>query len=1029
MVLRFFLYFLFLSLTGYSQNFTLKNVPFRDELNTHLVASVPFFDRDGFIWYKINDSPIFYKYDGKTKIRYEFNPKSNEELLRHDFVYNWVQDNNGKIWAISKNGAYIINPKTFEINYLRWTQQKLEDDFKDDTQISSIRDHKGNIWISIGLHYVLKYDHKYRKTTYINSKLKEKYKSFLIKLTKEDSHKRALIPNSEKGSIKLVKELSAGKIFAQSYLDFYIIDKNGIHDYSNNDIINLKGGKDMRLHCVENGKIFKKNTSGSYYYKNTEYKYKYIRDLDLQILAYPYDNFSYNESKLFTAVNNKIMIFNLSNKYLKIIDSINAKQRIFRHIDLNKNNNVITFSTYDNIYILKRNNKKFKKHLQLEEQKVSTRNILADEHDNLYVGTYSGLFKINGKTKISTKLFDNKFILIFYSAMFLENNLTLWSSDETSFIRSLNLKTNKVSNIKYFGNANFKIRFIKNKTKDSLWIGTHENGLHIFDKKNAKLTPFTDKNNYLEKLSINDVLYSQDNKLWIATEKGLFVKEKGGKIINYGNQNNFFINLDVSMLYEDINKNIWIGTLNKGVIALNTKTGALKLYNQKNGLSNNNVCGILESAQGMWFSTYYGLCLLNKKNKTFTNFYEQDGISDNEFNRFSTYKKNDSTFYFGGLNGITELNPNDFTHNEKKSKIFLSKCEYFSKERRENVIDFFEKGTDIILPYDKNSFVAQFTINNIFDNAQKYFYKIDGLTNGWIDIGNEGKINLYNLPSGKHFLTIKALDNNGVGTVNEIKIAIYVEQVFYKSTLFFVFFFLMTISFVAFFFNNRIRKQKEKYEKEKEVLLLKENALKAQMNPHFVFNILNNIQSVMFLKGEVEANKYFGIFSRLLRLTLDISKQELVSLQDEMEYIKNYLILNNLQMNEQLHFSIEIDESIEDLKLIFIPGMLIQPFVENAIIHGLVPKEENNKKIIISCSKESNYLLFVIEDNGIGRKASSILKKNKQFNYKSWSTTIVNERVQVFNSREKDKVIIKIKDLTIDGVPAGTKVILKFKMA
>jgi len=1028
MGIRFFFYFLFLNFVGYSQSFTLKNIPFRDEFNTNLVASVPFFDNDGFIWYKINNSPVFYKYDGKNKIRYEFTPKPNEELLRHDFIYNWIQDDNGQIWAISKNGAYTINPKTFEMRYFEWTKQKLEDDFKDDTQISSVKDRKGNIWISIGLYYVLKYDTKYRKTIYINSKLKQKYESFLIKLMKEDSHKRALILNSEKGSIKLIKELSEGRILAQSYHDFYIIDQNGIHDYTNNDIIGLQGDKDIRLHCVENGKFFKKNSSGSYYYKNIEYKYKYIKDIDKHVFEFPYDNFLYNESKIFSAVNNKIMIFNFNTHYLKSIDSINAKQRIFRNIDVNPNNNVLTFSTYDNIYILKRNKKKFKKYLQSEEQKVSTRNILADDEDNLYVGTYSGLFKINRKSKVSSKIYDNKFVIIFYSSMFLENNSTLWSADETSFIRSLDLKTNKVSNIKYSGKVNFKIRFIKSKTSDSLWIGTHENGLYIYDKKNGKLSRFKDKNNSLDKLSINDVLYSQDGKLWIATEKGLFVKKKGGEINNYGTENKIFLNTDISVLFEDVNKNIWIGTLNKGAIVLDPKTGLLKVYNHLNGLSNNNVCSILESSQAMWFSTYYGLSLWNKKNKTFTNFYEQDGISDNEFNRFSSCKKSDTTFYFGGLNGITELNPNDFTHDEKKSKIFLSKCEYFSKEGHKNVIDFFEKDTDIILPYDKNSFVAQFTINNIFDNARKYFYKIDGLTNGWIDIGDEGKINLYSLPSGKHFLTVKALDNNGVETVNKIKLPIYVEQVFYKTTIFFVFVFLSTISLIAFLFNSRIRKQKEKYEKEKEIILLKENALKAQMNPHFVFNILNNIQSVMFLKGEVEANKYFGIFSKLLRLTLDISKRELVSLKDEIEYIKHYLVLNNLQMNEQLHFSIEIHESIQDHKAVFIPGMLIQPFVENAIIHGLAPKEENNKNIKVSCSKENNYLLFVIQDNGIGREASSLLKKRRQFNYKSWSTTIVNERIEAFNSKEKDKIIIKTEDLMCDGLPAGTKVSLKFKI-
>lgn len=223
------------------------------------------------------------------------------------------------------------------------------------------------------------------------------------------------------------------------------------------------------------------------------------------------------------------------------------------------------------------------------------------------------------------------------------------------------------------------------------------------------------------------------------------------------------------------------------------------------------------------------------------------------------------------------------------------------------------------------------------------------------------------------------------------------------------------------------KKKKKTMEMENNIKQLEYKALKAQMNPHFVFNVLNNIQSMMILKSEAEVNKYFVAFSRLLRKTLDMSNQELVSLKDEIEYINNYLILNNLQFNEELFFSITVDESIKDTEQLFVPGMIIQPFIENAIVHGLASKTDN-RQLEIMFFIENDYLIATIRDNGIGREASAMTNKKRKHIYKSWSTTIVNERIKIINSTNKDSVFITIEDIDDNGVPTGTKVTLKFKV-
>lgn len=185
------------------------------------------------------------------------------------------------------------------------------------------------------------------------------------------------------------------------------------------------------------------------------------------------------------------------------------------------------------------------------------------------------------------------------------------------------------------------------------------------------------------------------------------------------------------------------------------------------------------------------------------------------------------------------------------------------------------------------------------------------------------------------------------------------------------------------------------------------------------------MQSIMILKGEQEGNKYFVAFSRLLRQTLDMSNRDRVSLKEEIEYINNYLLLSNLQFNEEIEFSIIVEESVVRPENIYLPGMLIQPFVENAIIHGLVSKK-GNKRLTIKFYIENQYLVVWIDDNGIGREASSELSKTRSNKYKSWSTEVVTDRIKIINDIKKGSILFKIHDKVERSEALGTTAVLKF---
>ena len=225
----------------------------------------------------------------------------------------------------------------------------------------------------------------------------------------------------------------------------------------------------------------------------------------------------------------------------------------------------------------------------------------------------------------------------------------------------------------------------------------------------------------------------------------------------------------------------------------------------------------------------------------------------------------------------------------------------------------------------------------------------------------------------------------------------------------------------------RKRQLKNKYLFNKKIRKLESKAMRSQMNPHFIFNALNSMQSVMILKGEKAANKYFMAFSKLLRITLDISNSEKVSIKNEISYLKYYLELENLRLNNRINVIFNIDEKLIDSKK-KIPCMLFQPIIENAIIHGFASKKDN-LELTINFKTKKRLLIAEFIDNGIGREQAAINKKKRATTHKSWATHILNERIEIFNSLNVTKIKFNIIDLKdTNNAALGTKVSFKIPL-
>ncbi|WP_226789258.1 tetratricopeptide repeat protein [Polaribacter reichenbachii] len=235
--------------------------------------------------------------------------------------------------------------------------------------------------------------------------------------------------------------------------------------------------------------------------------------------------------------------------------------------------------------------------------------------------------------------------------------------------------------------------------------------------------------------------------------------------------------------------------------------------------------------------------------------------------------------------------------------------------------------------------------------------------------------------------------------------------------------FISVISILYFLYRQRL------LQNQKRILTLEQDVLRTQMNPHFIFNALNSIKHYIINNEQKNAVRYLNKFSKLVRKILESSTLKEVSLQEELETMDLYMNIENIRFSNEIDYTINVDESL-NLSKIKVPPLVLQPFLENALWHGLSSKK-GDKKIILSVFKPSDdFIQIDIEDNGIGRTASAKIKSEKVINRKSIGIDLTKERLQNFIKDFQNPFSLIFDDLFDDKKnPKGTKVALKIPIS
>jgi hypothetical protein len=334
-----------------------------------------------------------------------------------------------------------------------------------------------------------------------------------------------------------------------------------------------------------------------------------------------------------------------------------------------------------------------------------------------------------------------------------------------------------------------------------------------------------------------------------------------------------------------------------------------------------------------------------------------------------------------------------------------------------------------VLNYAKSPSSIRFefnNINNIDTQNYNFQYQLEGHDKDWIDCGKNTSTTYSSLSGGKYLFKVRSsLGNNS--WLSAKPIAISIKKKFYQEWWFILGSLCAAFAlFGAFYFFNLKRiKEREalKTKHNKELLEMEMMALRAQMNPHFMFNSLNSINQFIMTNEPRVASKYLSKFAQLMRSILNNSKEQEVTLEDELKMISLYMEMEALRFKQKFEQTISIDPSL-NASIILIQPMIIQPYIENAIWHGIMSLDKPGK-IDLNIYRKEDRLMCEIEDNGVGRVAAAIKNKKSLIKKKSMGMQITSKRMELAEAVNQIKSSLEIIDKKDeDGNAVGTKVIL-----
>ncbi|HEY6505330.1 MAG TPA: histidine kinase [Chitinophagaceae bacterium] len=467
----------------------------------------------------------------------------------------------------------------------------------------------------------------------------------------------------------------------------------------------------------------------------------------------------------------------------------------------------------------------------------------------------------------------------------------------------------------------------------------------------------------------------------------------------YGGANKF--NDDILILSADDKGSLWMHNTDNGLLEYRIKEKKFVSYSISEGLPSAQIrCMSPVVNNILWLGGVNYLAQFNTLTKKTVVYDYRDGLPE-EFpgSRKIAYDPSRQKFYLFCGDYLAEFPLHVITTAGHNNKILVQELIVNNKRSLHHPSD------TITLPFNENNLSVVFSIISFGSpDTYKFEYKLNN-ADSWTGLVNQRSINLNALQPGKYILQIRGTDKYGKDYRKEFSIII--NPPFWKTTWFLACIGLLAIAAVIFIYRYRIKQVRQRANIDKLLAQTEMKALHSQMNPHFIFNSLNSIREMILNNENKEASHYLSKFAQMIRLTLDQSGQSFISLRNTLDYLQRYIEMEKIR-NNHFTYSINVDKQL-DMDETVLPPMLIQPFIENAIWHGVTG---NNKKINVNIDfkKQNGQLVCIVDDNGVGIDQSLRSRENNDHLHNSVGIANVKNRIRLLNEKHNLQSNITIKD-------------------
>lgn len=564
---------------------------------------------------------------------------------------------------------------------------------------------------------------------------------------------------------------------------------------------------------------------------------------------------------------------------------------------------------------------------------------------------------------------------------------------------------------------NSTIRCLEKDRDGNILLGLHNGKIVTWDRRTRLFVPC----NKPVTASLPDILnitIDKQGRCWAGTQNGLAEFDRQTRTFLPIHSPSAGMPLPFFGLMEYNDSLLLAGVGNAGLYFFNRKTQQFRKLPFRAEEPFWSAHAIRRDASGnIWFTTDYDLVKYEPAENKFIAYHPEKGVVNSCFlsNRFGTMRSGKWLTWTN--TEILEFSPDIISSSQTiPSSITITGVRVF--DRPLAVDSLLYTNQPVHLSYKENFISIQYSFLRFSGLAEtEYYYRLTGIDKDWVYAGAKGYANYTNLPPGKYRFHVRA---GGSSTSNTATMDIVIVPPFWATLWFRITCLVLTVGLLYLLIRWWISSIRHSADLQKQIATTEMMALRAQMNPHFIFNCINSIDSLIQSNDKYHATIYLNKFARLIRNILDSSRQNSIPLSKDLDTLRLYIELEQLRNDYTFTAEIKTDEDIvrEDFK---VPPLIVQPYVENAILHGLRNRNDNKGRLLIHVAQLDDHLLYTIEDNGVGRQAS----KKDQLR-RSYGMEMSSDRVRLFN-REKEAPVT-VTDLHKDGEPAGTRIQVLLKI-